>query len=111
MNIKNNYRLIWITTVVVILILIYFVYSNIQKQKQIELLKNSDEQVLTEMIKTWTKNLKDKELLVVKLTKEVSDETLKNNCLKTQLNRLFEWMEYNINYCNNKQNLIKFVGL
>lgn len=31
-----------------------------------------------------------------------------SNCLKQQLNRLIEWLEYSIDYCNNETNLLKF---
>lgn len=111
MNIKYINKLT-IQLVIVTLVVAYFVYSNIQKQKQIDSLsKETNEQTLTRLIKEETKGLKDKQELITKLQKEVSDWTWKNNCLKTQLNRMFEGMEYSIEYCNNKDNILKFVGL
>ena len=96
----------------VLILISYFVYSDIQKQKQIDSLsKETNEQTLTRLIKEETKELKDKQELITKLQKEVSDWTWKNNCLKTQLNRMFEGMEYSIEYCSNKDNILKFVGL
>lgn len=33
---------------------------------------------------------------------------LKIQCLKSQLNRLLDWLEYSIEYCDNSENLKRF---
>lgn len=107
----KNYKL-WLFIIIVIAVILFFRSSNIEQQKQIEILsKKSNEEIIIQSIKT-------KKEFIINITNEIKAKELllelnkkQELCFKQQLNRLIEWLEYQIDYCNDKNNLDKFQGL
>lgn len=107
----NNYKFLLFIIIIIIAIFI-FRNSNIEQRKQIEILsKKSNEEIII-----W--NIKTKKEYISKIENEIKEKNtlLELNkkqelCLKQQLNRLVEWLEFQIDYCDNKMNLEKIMGL
>jgi len=107
----KNYKL-WLFIIIVIAVILFFRDSNIEQQKQIETLsKKSNEEILIQNIKTKKEFIIDitNEIKVKELLLELNKK--QEVCFKQQLNRLIEWLEYQINYCDDINNLNKFQGL
>lgn len=78
------------------------------KELKAKMLEKSDEEVLITNIKLSKETIKDLESLLKNTENKIKTETKKETCLKQQLDRLVEWLEYNLTYCENKDNLSKF---
>lgn len=106
--ILKNYKFA-IIIIAIILTIWFFINSNIEKEKTIEILsQKSNEEILIDKIKTANtivNNLK----IVIEEEERQKDMTEKEVlCLKQQLDRLVEWLEYSLDYCNSSDNLNKF---
>ena len=74
------------------------------------ILQNWDEKTLISEIKNTKNNNINIENNINILNNELNIWKLSEVCLKSQLDRLINWLEYNINYCQ-WENLNKFEGL
>jgi len=107
----KNYKLL-LFIIIILIIILFFGNSNIEQQKQIEILnKKSNEEIIIQ-------NIKEKKKSIVNIENEIKEKELllelnkkQDLCLKQQLNRLIEWLEYQMDYCDNKDNLENFQGL
>jgi len=108
-NIENKYIYL---SLIVVLVIMYIWYT----QKTIQALESdlntkSNEQVLVEKISNYKNNIDTKTENIKRLEEEVKNiDTLFYNCYKTQLLRLADNLEYNIEYCK-QENLEQFRGL
>jgi len=108
-NIQNKYIYLMLALVLVI-VYIWYTKTKIQKLKS-DLNIKSDEQILVEKISTYKNNIDTKTESIKKLQDEVKNsDTPFYNCYKTQLLRLADNIEYNIDYCK-QENLEQFKGL
>lgn len=103
------YSLIWIIIIASISLI------NISKNKEIQLLKQevlqkSDEEILIEKIKLEKNKIIEFNNKIKILELNLQESNKINTCLKTQLDRLVEWLEYWLDYCK-WENLNKFEGL
>lgn len=102
----------WITAVILvstILLSNIVVWNHFEKQElKKELLKQSDEEVLITNIKTSKQTILDLENLLKTTEQNKNQEVKRNSCLKQQLDRLVEWLVYNLDYCNSQENIEKF---
>lgn len=46
--------------------------------------------------------------LIVEHQNKYEESILKERCYKSQINRKIDWLEYNLNYCDNKDNLNQY---
>jgi hypothetical protein len=74
-----------------------------------EMLIKSDEVILVEEIKNSKQRISELENLLKVTEENKRKESRKESCLKQQLDRLVEGLEYRLDYC--KDNLDKFQGL
>lgn len=98
---KINYQILYsdkakkIIAVIIILIAIWLNFIR------------SDEEILSSRIAEYKMTIEDKEKTIESLRKEINTiDKPYYNCYKTQLLRLADWIEYNIDYC--KDNLKSF---
>ncbi len=105
-----NNKWIVVTLLIASIILGNVTIGNYYETKELkaQMLEKSDEEVLITNIKLSKETIKDLELLLKSTENNIKTETKKQSCLKEQLNRLVEWLSYNLEYCNNKENLSKF---
>ena len=112
---KNKEFIIWF--IVIILMTWTIINISVEKNKVIETLNNrlieeaakqSDEEVLITNIKLSKQTIQELEKLLESTDENIRSENKKSTCLKEQLNRLVEWLSYNLEYCNNNENLSKF---
>lgn len=110
---KNRFIFLWVI-LFTILILLYVI---LEQNKSIELVnkelakeqsKQSNADIITKaIIDRWVditltaKQITELESVRSKLELEVS-------CWKNQMNRLVDWLEYNLQYCKDENNLKKF---
>lgn len=113
--ILKNYK-ITIIVIIIFLTIWYFINSNLEKEKQIDWLKQevsqkSNEEKLVGIIKEKKENIFSIEAEIKE--KEYSLDLYKKEeiCYKQQLSRLVDWLEYSLDYCKNNDNLDKFQGL
>lgn len=102
--IKINYDIIHkyeFKKIIAIIIILTAIWLNFMK---------SDEEILSSRIAEYKVAIEDKEKTIEALRSEINTiDTPYYNCYKTQLLRLADWIEYNIDYCGN--NLKSFEGL
>ena len=67
--------------------------------------------IIIDLIKLSNSEVKRLDALISQTEEEKKMKGFAAECYKAQLNRLVEWVEYSIEYCDNKDNLIKFSGL
>lgn len=105
-----NNKWIVITLIIATILLVGVTTGNYYETKELkaQMLEKSDEEVLITNIKLSKETIKNLESLLKTTENQVKTETKKESCLKEQLNRLVEWLSYNLEYCNNNENLSKF---
>ena len=114
--IKEN-KVIVIYLVVWVLVFVSFGYITIEQNKAIELakqelIKEQSKQSIADVISTTI--LDKKNTIVVTETNIQELESKKRklelevSCWKNQMNRLVDWLEYNLDYCKDENNLKKF---
>lgn len=107
--ILNNKALTGTIVVCAALLMSTNIWNYFEKQElKAKMLEKSDEEVLITNIKLSKETIKDLESLLKNTENNIKTETKKQSCLKEQLNRLVEWLSYNLEYCNNNENLSKF---
>lgn len=105
----NNKWLLIITLLFIVVLSNVAIWNYFEKEKlKAKVLEKSDEEVLITEIKVSKESIKELEILLKNTELNIKTETNKQSCLKEQLNRLVEWLSYNLNYCDNKDNLSKF---
>lgn len=109
-----KYRIIIIS--LFFFIIWFFMINNQIKNNEIKEIKNkmlevSDEELIIKLIKNNNNILIDNENKIKTINNDINIRQKKALCLKSQLDRLINWLEYNIKYCDNKANLDKFTGL
>ena len=128
---RNKIIIIVATTIVFIFVVMYINnYINIQKAKyklleeqssymiqeaKAQAEKKSDIEILemnaAEMAATSKVRLNDIESLkeeIAKLEKLYEVELLSQRCYESQIDRKINWLEYNIDYCKDENNLVQF---
>lgn len=106
---KNKIIILVIWTILFIY-LISLIYSNIVLNSKIKVLENKKSN--TDIISSTILDKKNKIVVTEKEIKELEwrklQLELEVNCWKNQLDRLVDWLEYNLDYCNDSNNLSKF---
>lgn len=106
---KNKIIILIIWTILSIY-LVSLLYSNIKLNNKIKVLENKKSN--TEIISTTIINKKNSILSTDKEIKELESKKqkleLEVTCWKNQLDRLVDWLEYNLQYCADENNLSKF---
>jgi hypothetical protein len=109
--INNKVKLISVAIIVIILVPILMILwkqmNTISNLKQ-EVTKVSVEEKIIKLIKDWNEQVKQIETSIKELESKKETNTLKVICLKAQLNRLVEGLEYSLEYCDSQDNLKKF---
>lgn len=114
--IKENKSMV-IAWLVLTLLFVSFGYITIEQNKAIELakqelIKEQSKQSIADVISTTI--LDKKNTIVVTETNIQELESKKRklelevSCWKNQMNRLVDWLEYNLDYCKDENNLKKF---
>lgn len=102
---------LWMLVFVSVGYIIYKQHKIINETKQ-ELIKEQSNQSSADIISTTILNKKsnivvtDKEIKELEVKKQKLE--LEVNCWKNQMNRLVDWLEYNLEYCTDENNLNKF---
>lgn len=73
--------------------------------------KLSDEQIIVTQIKVSNDNIDYGNKIIKEQEELLRLYEAQKKCWANQMNRLIEWLEYNLNYCNDTNNLQKFEGL
>lgn len=110
---KNRFIFLWVILFIVLILLYVILDQNksIELAKQ-ELLKEQSKQSSADIISETI--LDKKNTIVVTETNIQVLETKKRKlelevtCWKNQMNRLVDWLEYNLEYCKDENNLKKF---
>jgi predicted PurR-regulated permease PerM len=109
--INNKVKLISVAIIVIILVPILMILwkqmNTISNLKQ-EVNKVSVEETIIKLIKDWNEEAKQIDTSIKELESKKETNTLKVICLKAQLNRLVEGLEYSLEYCDSQDNLKKF---
>jgi hypothetical protein len=110
---NKKYVIIWAVSSV-ILILVAIIIINVSHlntvKKQLLNERTSDENILINDIKIQIKTINWLEELIESSQNKLKETKIVNICTKTQLERLMQWIEYNVNYCTGN-NLENFKGL
>ena len=107
--IMNNKALTGTIVVCLALLMSTNIWNYFEKQElKAQMLEKSDEEVLITNIKLSKQTIQELEKLLKSTDENIKSENKKSTCLKQQLDRLVEWLEYNLTYCENKDNLSKF---
>lgn len=123
----NNkaFRIVLILAIVISFILIgMFVSNRINnaaeakkhiKELTIKVNTKSDIEILESKARLNNNSAKDKieeikqlENRIKKLRTEYELSVLTERCVKSQITRKIDWLEYNLNYCDNKDNLKQY---
>ena len=112
LNKKNI--IIWSITIISLFLIVSIIKRKtiIQNAKnsllieQVNQIKNRDDLKLIELIKEKKEQKEKTSEILKKSIKDLSEIKKYETCYKLQLNRLIDWKEYWINYCN--ENLDKF---
>ena len=99
-----------ILAILTIILWIWFLFIDKKNNSDIIIKEKPSEIIITRIVDNNNK-YKTNELNIKTLTNENDNIQLSTACLKSQLDRLVNWLEYSIEYCDNKDNLIKFGGL
>ena len=118
-TIKENKTTI-ISVVVWVLLFISAWYILIEQNKAIniakqELLNEKSKQSNADIISTTILDKKNTivvtEATIEELESKKKKLELEITCWKNQMNRLVDWLEYNLDYCQDENNLKNFQGL
>ena len=110
---KNRFIFLWVILFIVLILLNVILEQNksIELTKQ-ELVKAQSKKSNTDIISSTILDKKNKIVLTEKEIKELEwrklQLELEVNCWKNQLDRLIDWLEYNLDYCKDTNNLSKF---
>lgn len=114
--IKENKAMI-IAWLVLTLLFVSFGYITIEQNKAIklakqELIKEQSKQSIADVISTTILDKKNTivvtETNIQELESKKKKLELEVSCWKNQMNRLVDWLEYNLDYCKDENNLKKF---
>lgn len=106
-----------ISAVVWVLLFISAGYIVLEQNKAIELakqelLKEQSKQSSADIISTTILDKKNTIVVTEANIQELESKKrkleLEVTCWKNQMNRLVDWLEYNLEYCNDENNLTKF---
>lgn len=97
---KIKSKLIFILILITISILLIWMLVNIDRTTNETKIINSIQSIQS-IVETNNQTIKS-------IEESNSRFIRQSNCLKQQLNRLIEWLEYSIEYCNDEANLLKF---
>jgi len=105
---NKKYIIYWAITVLILLGLLYN-QNKINKLtrvkndtlNQLQDISNSDELVLVRVIKGKKEQIKTLENLIKETEETLKKANAYETCYKTQLDRLINWLEYNLNYCTD----------
>lgn len=105
-----NNKWIVITSIIATILLASVTTGNYFEKQELkaQMLEKSDEEVLITNIKLSKQTIQELEKLLKSTDENIKSENKKSTCLKQQLDRLVEWLEYNLTYCENTDNLSKF---
>ena len=106
---KNKIIILVIWTILFIY-LISLIYSNIVLNSKIKVLENkkSNTDIISSTILDKKNNILSTDKEIKELESKKQKLELEVNCWKNQLDRLVDWLEYNLDYCNDSNNLSKF---
>lgn len=127
LQIFRNNKIIFILSTMFLLLLILSINNYLNQQNKIQIL-NSKIKILNNELLQEKNNIPDETIISntikdlnnkINLSNKTIEETEKllkhynvsKKCWINQMNRLIEWLEYNLNYCNDTNNLNNFQGL
>lgn len=112
MKYKLHFLVIVLVSTTVFTITNYINYqSEITKAKELllqEQSKQSSADVITNTILDKKNTIVVTEATIVELESKKQKLELEVVCWKNQMNRLVDWLEYNLGYCQDENNLNKF---
>ena len=96
--------------VILFIITVVVIFNLIDTKNKLEqqVLVESDSEIITKTILNKQKEIILTDKQIKELEIKIQTLQLESKCWKNQMNRLVDDLEYNLIYCNDKNNILKF---